>query len=142
MKAVFHLKDIDDHAICLAQLFYWLTICLEGVYKVYVRKHVAAKSELSDFMQLCTVVKDDITENSLKVRGPFPEHIVNAIPTLTNAVANSRNGFSESHFADDAHKRLALFARDITNSIGQLLLENGGEILPILYKKSVKIFQN
>lgn len=72
-------------------------------------------------MQLCKVVKDDITEK-LKARGPFPEQIVNAIPTLTNAVANSRNSFSESHFADDAQKWLALFARDMTNSIGRLLL--------------------
>lgn len=52
----------------------------------------------------------------------FPEQIVNAIPTLTNAVANSRNGFSESHFAEDSHRWLAIFARDMTNSIGRLLL--------------------
>ena len=79
------------------------------------------RSDLTDLMQLCKVVKDDITEK-LKARGPFPEQIVNAIPTLTNAVANSRNSFSESHFADDAQKWLALFARDMTNSIGRLLL--------------------
>ena len=66
-------------------------------------------------------MKDDITEK-LKTRGPFPMEIVNAIPTLTNAVANSRNSFSESHFADDAQKWLAMFARDMTNSIGRLLL--------------------
>ncbi len=52
----------------------------------------------------------------------FPDQIVNSIPTITNAVANSRNGFSESHFNDDAHKWLALFARDLTNSVGRLLL--------------------
>ena len=95
--------------------------CLEGLYKAYVHRHVPAKSNLSDLMQLCKVVKDDITEK-LKTHGPFPEQIVNAIPTLTNAVASSRNGFSESHFADDAYKWLALFARDMTNSIGRLLL--------------------
>ena len=66
-------------------------------------------------------MKDDITDK-LKAQGPFPEQIVNAIPTLTNAVANSRNGFSESHFAEDSHRWLALFARDMTNSIGRLLL--------------------
>ncbi|RXS79823.1 hypothetical protein [Burkholderia pseudomallei] len=66
-------------------------------------------------------MKDDLAEK-LRARGPFPEQIVNAIPTLTNAVANSRNGFSESHFADDAQKWLATFARDMTNSIGCLLL--------------------
>lgn len=117
------LRDID-HAIDAQQFNRAVTLaytCLEGLYKSYVRKHVPARSDLTDLMPLCKVVKDDITEK-LKARGPFPVEIVNAIPTLTNAVANSRNSFSESHFADDAQKWLALFARDMTNSIGRLLL--------------------
>lgn len=117
------LKDIDlaidaQHFNRATSLAY---TCLEGLYKTYTRKHVASKAELTDLMQLCRVVKDDIAEK-LKVCGPFPEQIINAIPTLTNAVANSRNGFSESHFANDSQKWLALFARDMTNSIGRLLL--------------------
>ena len=117
------LKGID-HAIDAQQFNRAVTLaytCLEGLYKSYVREHVPAKSDLTDLMPLCKVVKDDITEK-LKARGPFPVEIVNAIPTLTNAVANSRNSFSESHFSDDAQKWLALFARDMTNSIGRLLL--------------------
>ncbi len=117
------LKDID-HAIDAQQFNRAVTLtytCLEGLYKSYVRKHVVAKADLTDLIQLCRVVKDDIAEK-LKARGPFPVEIVNAIPTLTNAVANSRNSFSESHFADDAQKWLAMFARDMTNSIGRLLL--------------------
>lgn len=117
------LKDIDQ-AVDAQQYNRATTLaytCLEGLYKTYVRKHVPAQAGLTDLMPLCKVVKDDISEK-LKARGPFPEQIVNAIPTLTNAVANSRNGFSESHFADDSQKWLALFARDMTNSIGRLLL--------------------
>lgn len=117
------LKDID-HAIDAQQFNRAVTLaytCLEGLYKSYVKKHVPAKAELTDLLQLCKAVKDDITEK-LKARGPFPVEIVNAIPTLTKAVANSRNSFSESHFADNAQKWLALFARDMTNSIGRLLL--------------------
>ena len=117
------LRDID-HAIDAQQYNRATTLaytCLEGLYKTYVRKHVPARSDLADLIPLCKVVKDDITAK-LQARGPFPEQIVNAIPTLTNAVANSRNGFSESHFADDSQKWLALFARDMTNSIGRLLL--------------------
>lgn len=117
------LRDID-HAIDAQQFNRAVTLaytCLEGLYKSYVRKHVPTRSDLTDLMPLCKVVKEDITEK-LKARGPFPVEIVNAIPTLTNAVANSRNSFSESHFADDAQKWLALFARDMTNSIGRLLL--------------------
>lgn len=117
------LRDIDN-AIDAQQYNRATTLtytCMEGLYKAYVRKHVPERLDLVDLIQLCKVVKDDISEK-LKKRGPFPEQIVNAIPTITNAVANSRNGFSESHFADDAHKWLALFARDLTNSIGRLLL--------------------
>lgn len=117
------LKDIDsaidaqqyNRATALAYT------CLEGLYKTYIRKYVPAHSDLTDLIQLCKVVKDDIT-TKLKSQGAFPEQIVNAIPTLTNAVANSRNGFSEAHFAGDSQKWLALFARDLTNSIGRLLL--------------------
>ena len=117
------LRDID-HAIDAQQFNRAVTLaytCLEGLYKSYVRKHVQVKADLNDLMQLCRAVKDDISEK-LKTRGPFPVEIVNAIPTITNAVANSRNSFSESHFADDAQKWLATFARDMTNSIGRLLL--------------------
>lgn len=117
------LHDID-RAIDAQQFNRATTLaytCLEGLYKAYIRKYVPAKSDLTDLMQLCKVVKDDVTEK-LKARGPYPEQIVNAIPTLTNAVANSRNGFSESHFADDSQKWLAIFARDLTNSVGRLLL--------------------
>ena len=117
------LRDID-HAIDAQQFNRATTLaytCLEGLYKAYVQRHVPDKANLTDLIQLCKAVKDDITEK-LKARGPFPEQIVNAIPTLTNAVANSRNGFSESHFAEDSHRWLANFARDMTNSIGRLLL--------------------
>lgn len=117
------LCDID-HVIDAQQFNRAVTLaytCLEGLYKSYLRKHVQVKADLNDLMQLCRVVKDDISEK-LKNRGPFPVEIVNAIPTITNAVANSRNSFSESHFSDDAQKWLATFARDMTNSIGRLLL--------------------
>ena len=117
------LKDIDS-AIDAQQFNRATTLaytCLEGLYKTYIRKHAAEHSDLTDLIQLCKVVKDDITAK-LRSQGSFPEQIVNAIPTLTNAVANSRNGFSEAHFADDSQKWLAVFARDLTNSIGRLLL--------------------
>ncbi|MDR6679513.1 hypothetical protein [Pseudomonas oryzihabitans] len=117
------LREIDN-AIDALQYNRATTLtytCLEGLYKAYIRKHIPDQSQLSELMPLCKAVKDDISFK-LKAQGPFPEQIVNAIPTLTNAVANSRNGFSESHFAGDAQKWLALFTRDMTNSIGRLLL--------------------
>lgn len=117
------LKDIDQaidahHYNRATTLSY---TCLEGLYKAYVRKHVPSQAGLTDLMPLCKVVKDDIS-HKLQQQGPFPVEIVNAMPTLTNAIANSRNGFSESHFGDESQRWLALFARDLTNSIGRLML--------------------
>lgn len=117
------LKDID-HAIDAHQYNRATTLtytCLEGLYKAYVRKHVPTQVGLTDLIQLCKAVRDDISRK-LHAQGPFPVEIVNAMPTLTNAIANSRNGFSESHFGDDSQRWLAVFARDLTNSIGRLLL--------------------
>lgn len=117
------LKDIDQaidahHYNRATTLSY---TCLEGLYKAYIRKHVPEQVGLTDLMPLCKVVKDDISKK-LQAQGPFPVEIVNAMPTLTNAIANSRNGFSESHFGDESQRWLALFARDLTNSIGRLML--------------------
>jgi len=117
------LKDIDN-AIDAHQYNRATTLsytCLEGLYKAYVRKHVPAQATLTDLLSLCRAVKDDISKK-LQAQGPFPVDIVNAMPTLTNAIANSRNGFSESHFGGDSQRWLALFARDLTNSIGRLML--------------------
>ncbi len=117
------LKDIDN-AVAAHQYNRATTLsytCLEGLYKAYVRKHVPDQAGLTDLLPLCKAVKEDINRK-LQARGPFPVEIVNAMPTLTNAIANSRNSFSESHFADDSQRWLALFARDLTNSIGRLLL--------------------
>lgn len=117
------LKDIDQaidahHYNRATTLSY---TCLEGLYKAYVRKHVPDQTELTDLMPLCKVVKEDISKK-LQAQEPFPVEIINAMPTLTNAIANSRNGFSESHFGDDSQRWLAVFARDLTNSIGRLML--------------------
>jgi hypothetical protein len=49
------LKDID-HAIDARQFNRATTLsytCLEGLYKAYVRRHVPARSDLTDLIQLC-----------------------------------------------------------------------------------------
>ncbi len=117
------LKDIDN-AIDAQNFNRAVTLaysCLEGLYKAYVRKNIPEKSHVIGLLPLVKLVKNHISEK-LKENGNFPEQIVNSISTITHAVASSRNGFSESHFNDDANKWLAVFARDLTNSIGRLLL--------------------
>ena len=95
--------------------------CLEGVYKAYLKKNIPDSTPPNDLMPMAKLVKDDIL-NKIKDHGPVPEQIINSIPTITNAIANSRNGFSESHFDQDAKNWLSVYARDLTNSIGRLLL--------------------
>jgi hypothetical protein len=69
---------------------------------------------------MAKLVKNDILDK-VKDGSQAPEQIINSIPTITNAIANSRNGFSESHFDQDAKIWLATYTRDLTNSIGRLL---------------------
>lgn len=117
------LQDIDK-AIDAQQFNRAVTLaytCLEGLYKAYVRENIPDQIHTTSLIPLSKLVKNDISEK-LREKGSFPEEIVNSIPTITNAVANSRNSFSESHFSKDANKWLAIFARDLTNSIGRLLL--------------------
>jgi hypothetical protein len=117
------LKDID-YAIDNKEFNRAVTLsytCLEGLYKTYIQKYVSHQANVNELIPLSKIVKEHIA-GQLKAQESFPEQIVNSIVTITNAVANSRNGFSESHFNDDASKWLAIFARDLTNSIGRLLL--------------------
>ena len=95
--------------------------CLEGLYKAYITKNTLDTSAPNDLLAMAKIVKNDIL-TKVKDSEPAPEQIINSIPTITNAIANSRNGFSESHFDQDAKKWLAIYARDLTNSIGRLLL--------------------
>jgi hypothetical protein len=95
--------------------------CLEGLYKTYLKKSDPNNTPPNDLLAMAKLVKNDILVR-VKDTGQAPEQIINSIPTITNAIANSRNGFSESHFDQDAQKWLSVYARDLTNSIGRLLL--------------------
>lgn len=95
--------------------------CLEGLYKSYIHKHELTSSNVSDLMPLSKLVRADI-DSKLSAVGSYPIQMVTSISTLTNAIANSRNSFSDSHFDNDANKWLAIYSRDLVNSIGRLLL--------------------
>ncbi len=117
------LAEIDK-AIELQQFDRAVTLtytCLEGLYKAYVNENIKEQSHTTDLMKLTKLVKNHISDK-LKIEGSFPQEIVNSMSTITNAVASSRNEFSESHFDKDANKWLASYARDLTNSLGRLIL--------------------
>ncbi|NQY63164.1 MAG: hypothetical protein HRT38_05430 [Alteromonadaceae bacterium] len=113
-----------DNAIDLSQYNHAMTLsytCLEGLYKTYVHKNISQRTNVTDLLPLSKLVRDDI-EQQLKQTGPYPDMMVKSISTLTNAIANSRNGFSDSHFDQDSYKWLASYNRDLVNSIGRLIL--------------------
>jgi hypothetical protein len=117
------IKKIDN-AIDLSQYNHAMTLsytCLEGLYKAYVHKNIPQSNHISDLMPLCKLVRDDI-EYQLTQEGAYPDIMVKSISTLTNAIANSRNGFSDSHFDQESYKWLASYTRDLVNSIGRLIL--------------------
>ncbi|AOW77220.1 hypothetical protein A3Q34_16950 [Colwellia sp. PAMC 20917] len=113
-----------DNAIDVSQYNHAMTLsytCLEGMYKAYVIKNLPQCTNVSDLMPLAKLVRGDI-EQQLAKAGPYPDMVVKSISTLTNAIANSRNGFSDSHFDQDSYKWLAGYTRDLVNSIGRLIL--------------------
>lgn len=113
-----------DNAIDISNYDYAMTLsytCLEGLYKSYIRKHVPTSINVTDLIPLSKIVRDDIN-SKLSNKGNYPVLMVTSISTLTSAIANSRNSFSDSHFDKEANKWLATYSRDLVNSIGRLLL--------------------
>lgn len=96
--------------------------CLEGFYKAFIRKKIPRSTDVTDLISMAREVKNYL-RGSLSSSGVFPEQVINLIPSVTHAVAYSRNRFSESHFDGSAEPWLAVFARDCVNSIGRLLLQ-------------------
>jgi hypothetical protein len=116
------IKKIDN-AIDISQYNHAMTLsytCLEGLYKAYVHKNIPQSNHVSDLMPLCKLVRDDIEQQL--AQAAYPKMMVTSISTLTNAIANSRNGYSDSHFDQDSYKWLASYTRDLVNSIGRLIL--------------------
>ena len=112
-----------DNAIDLSHYNHAMTLsytCLEGLYKAYVHKNMPQSNHISGLMPLCKLVRDDIEQQL--TQAAYPSMMVKSISTLTNAIANSRNGFSDSHFDQDSYKWLATYTRDLVNSIGRLIL--------------------
>lgn len=113
-----------DNAVDTSNYDYAMTLsytCLEGLYKSYIRKHVPTSIDVTDLIPLSKIVRDDIN-SKLSNKGNYPVQMVTSISTLTSAIANSRNSFSDSYFDKEANKWLATYSRDLVNSIGRLLL--------------------
>ncbi len=97
--------------------------CLEGLFKAYIKELIPEKLETDKLNQLAKTVRDDIINRFENEKQSYPAQMINLIPTITNAISNARNSFSDSHFDGESEKWLAEFAKDCVNSIGRLILK-------------------
>lgn len=119
-----YLEKIDN-AITEANYEYTLTLaytCLEGFYKSFIREKIPAQISLTELtpmsVQIRTFIKGQLDTNGIA----YPEQVLTLISTITNAICNARNNFSDSHSGNKAEKWLAVFLRDNVNSIVRMLL--------------------
>jgi len=97
--------------------------CLEGIFKAYIKNNVPESLEEDKLPKLARIVKTHLKEHFEKSDEKFSEPMLELIGTITNAVCNARNNFSESHFDKTSDIWLAEFARDCVNSVSRLVLK-------------------
>ncbi|MBL7967569.1 MAG: hypothetical protein JNK09_11260 [Prolixibacteraceae bacterium] len=97
--------------------------CLEGLFKSFIKSKIPEKSDVDKINQLAIIVRDYLKDNIRKEKIEYPDQMLNLIPTITNAISNARNSFSDSHFDGESEQWLAEFARDCVNSIGRLIIK-------------------
>jgi hypothetical protein len=115
-----YLRDIDaaigtteyDRAVTLSYT------CLEGFYGAFVRAKDVREKYPNEIIELSKEVKA-ILKTTMK---EYPDEVLNGITNAAYAIDKSRNRFSESHFAGEAGRWLAVYVRDLANTQIRLLL--------------------
>lgn len=114
-----------DNAITEENYEYALTLaytCLEGFYKSFIREKIPAQIALTELtpmaVQIRNYIRSQLDTNSIA----YPDQVLTLISTVTNAVCNARNNFSDSHSGNRAEKWVAVYLRDNVNSIVKMLL--------------------
>ncbi|TCN72867.1 hypothetical protein [Acetobacteroides hydrogenigenes] len=114
-----------DNAITEVNYEYTLTLaytCLEGFYKSFIREKIPAQIALTELTPMSVHIRNYI-KSQLDANGiAYPDQVLTLISTVTNAVCNARNNFSDSHSGNRAEKWLAVYLRDNVNSIVKMLL--------------------
>lgn len=114
-----------DKAITGANYEYTLTLaytCLEGFYKSFIREKIPTQIALTELTPMSVHIRNFI-KGQLDTNGiAYPEKVLILISTVTNAICNARNDFSDSHSGNRAEKWLAVYLRDNVNSIVKMLL--------------------
>ena len=119
-----YLENLDT-SINEENYEYTLTLaytCLEGFYKSFIREKIPAQVHLDDLTQMAVQIRNYI-RGQLDANGiEYPEQTVTLISTVTNAICNARNNFSDSHNGNRAEKWLAIYLRDNVNAIVKMIL--------------------
>ncbi|MCF8716436.1 hypothetical protein JM658_16535 [Joostella atrarenae] len=96
--------------------------CLEGFYKSFIREKIPDQINLNELtpmaVQIRNYLRNELDANNIE----YPEQVIILISTVTNAVANARNNFSDSHSGNRAEKWVAIYIRDNVNSIVKMIL--------------------
>lgn len=95
---------------------------LEGLFKSFIKENIPEKEEVDKINQMSKIIREYIKNTLDNNNKKYSDEILNLITTITNAISNARNEFSDSHFDDSSDKWLADFSRDCVNSVGRLLL--------------------
>jgi hypothetical protein len=92
--------------------------CLEGFFKAFIRRNIPDYSGSTEIIDASKVVKKHLREKLTS----YPDEAIAMIVQISHTVDRARNGFSESHFDERAGRWLAVFMRDLINSVIRLLL--------------------
>ena len=119
-----YLEDLDK-SINEENFEYTLTLaytCLEDFYKSFIQEKIPAQTHLNELTPMSVHIRNFI-KAELDANGiAYPEQTVTLISTVTNAVCNARNNFSDSHSGNRAEKWLAIYLRDNVNAIVKMIL--------------------
>jgi len=91
--------------------------CLEGFFKAFVRRNLRKEDE-DEIIALARMIKDYLR----KANAEYPDDVLNLITQSAHALNKTRDGFSDSHFGEEAERWLAMYMRDLVNTQIRLLL--------------------
>jgi hypothetical protein len=92
--------------------------CLEGFFKAFIRKNIPDHAGSTEIIEASKSVKKYLRASL----ATYPDEAISMVVQIAHTVDRARNGFSESHFDDRAGRWLAIFMRDLVNSVIRLLL--------------------
>lgn len=96
--------------------------CLEGFYKSFIRVKIPSQIALTELTSMAVQIRNFIKTQLDTNRIEYPDQVLTLISTVTNALCNARNNFSDSHSGNRAEKWVAVYLRDNVNSIIKMIL--------------------